>query len=261
MTIPTQFITLQNLRIAHAVAGEGLPLLLLHGWGANIGLVWQLAEKMVAKGYRVYALDLPSFGESQTPDSVWTVFDYANFVLAYLDMQGLERVYLFGHSFGGRLGLILGADYPQRIIKMALADSAGLRPKTPLSVQIRTQVYKTLRDTLYRIGLRSFGDKLRQQYNARYGSADFNAVSGVMRQTFINVIQQDLRAYAERATPSTLLFWGENDSDTPLWMGQTLEKIMPDAGLIVHKNATHYSYLEYLDETARVMDFFFRQTK
>lgn len=243
-----------------AIAGEGLPLLFLHGWGANVELVWQLAERMIPLGYRVYALDLPHFGKSEAPQTAWTVFDYAHFVLAYLEHHQLERVYLFGHSFGGRLGLVLGADHPQRLHKMALADSAGVRPRIAPAVRWRTNAYKALRDGLAKVGMHTLSERLRSAYNARYGSSDFNATSGTFRQTFINVINQDLLPYAERVSVPTLLFWGDQDQDTPLWMGQTLEKAIPDAGLVIHKGAGHYSYLEYLPQTARVMDYFFKQS-
>src|SRR5688572_28092751 len=83
---------------AEAVIGEGKPVLLLHGWGANLSLVWSMAENLARLGYRVYALDLPGFGQSDPPPAAWTVFDYARFVVAYLDYHRLERVYLFGPS-------------------------------------------------------------------------------------------------------------------------------------------------------------------
>lgn len=252
-------ITLNNIQIAEKIAGEGQPILLLHGWGANIGLVWPLAESLSKKGYRCYALDMPGFGKSDEPPQVWTVFDYANFVIDYLNHHNLEQVYLFGHSFGGRLGLILGAEHAERIKKMALSDAAGIRQETPFWPKLRLNMYKNVRDTMYKIGLRAFADHMREHYNRRYGSNDFQQVSGVMRETFVNVVNQDLLSYAARVKPSTLLFWGDKDEDTPLWMGQKLEETIPDAGLVIHEGAGHYAYLEKVAETARVMDYFFKQ--
>jgi pimeloyl-ACP methyl ester carboxylesterase len=167
-------------------------------------------------------------------------------------------VYLFGHSFGGRLALILGAEHGKRIKKMALSDAAGIRPKEAFWPSVRLKSYKAIRDAMVKIGLKNLAERLRGAYNKRYGSADYNAVSGVMRQTMVNVVNEDLLDYAARVQASTLLFWGSKDEDTPLWMGQRLEKTIPDAGLIVHEGAGHYAYLERLAETVRVMDYFFR---
>lgn len=257
--IPTSKISINNININQAISGEGQAVLLLHGWGANIALVWHLAESLIRHGYRCYALDMPGFGESDDPPQAWTIFDYANFIISYLDYHNLEQVFLFGHSFGGRLGLILGAEHSNRIIKMALSDSAGILEKAPLLPKLRLNTYKAIRDTMNNIGMKSVAENLRQQYNKRYGSSDFQAVSGVMHQTFVNVVNQDLLDYAARVKASTILFWGDKDQDTPLWMGQKLEQTIPDAGLVVHQGAGHYAYLDNLADTVRVMDYFFKQ--
>lgn len=244
---------IHGLNINEVIIGEGEPVLMLHGWGANSDLLTPLGERLAPLGFRIYMPDLPGFGGSDEPPQAWTIYDYVAFVLAYLDHHGLERVYLFGHSFGGRLGLILGADHSTRIIKMTLADAAGLRPKTPMLPQIRLKAYKGIRDGLNAVGLKSVSDSLRGWYNKRYGSTDFNAVSGVMRQTFVQVVNEDLRGYAARVQVPVLLIWGEADEDTPLWMGQELEKLIPDAGLVTYPGAGHYSYLENPVQTAKAM--------
>jgi len=232
---PTTALTeINGLRITEAVIGEGIPLLMLHGWGAHIDLLWPLASRLAPLGYRIYMLDLPGFGASDLPPVAWSVHDYADFVLAYLAHHHLDRVHLFGHSFGGRLSLILGAEHPEKL-------------------------YKTLRDGLNRTGLTRLSDGLRLRYNARYSSTDFQAVSGVMRETFVKVVNEDLSAFAARVKPSTLLLWGDQDQDTPLWQAKILEKTIPDAGLVVFSGAGHYSYLDKLPDTIRVMDYFLKQ--
>jgi pimeloyl-ACP methyl ester carboxylesterase len=234
-------------------AADAPAVVLLHGWGANADLVWPLAERLIPLGYRAYAPNLPGFGDSDEPPDAWTVYDYAQFTLAYLDGHGLDAVYLFGHSFGGRLGVILGADHAARIRAMTLADAAGLRPPTPAWQSARLKLYKGLRDGLNGVGLGGLSDKLRGWYNQRYGSADFNATSGVMRQTFVQVVNEDLRDHARRVAVPTLLIWGENDEDTPLTMGRDLEALIPDAGLVTYPGAGHYSYLEQPVRTAQAM--------
>lgn len=256
--VPFEMITVGTIPIAHVVAGEGVPLVLLHGWGASIDLVWPIGEKMQKLGYRVYALDMPGMGNSPPPPEAWTVFDYARLVTDYMTLMGIERAHIFGHSFGGRLSLILGADYPERVMKLVLADAAGIRSQPSGWVRTRTSIYKSLRGGLNRVGLTGLSDSLRQAYNRRYGSTDFNATSGVMRQTFVQVINQDLLDHARRVKASILLFWGSADEDTPLSQGQLLEQTIPDAGLIVYDGAGHYSYLEHLTECVRVMDYFFK---
>jgi pimeloyl-ACP methyl ester carboxylesterase len=240
------------------VAGEGKPVVMLHGWGAHIGLVWPLSERLVTLGYQVFVPDLPGFGQTAPPPAAWSVNDYVKFVLTYLDYHQLEQVFLFGHSFGGRLGLVLGAECPDRITRMALADSAGVRSKPSRRGQLRLSSYRLALNTLKSVGMVRQAERLRAWYTGRYGSADYKAAQGVMRETFVKVVNEDLLPYAARVSVPTLLFWGDRDDDTPLSQGKLLEQTIPDAGLVVWDGAGHYSYLDRLADTARVMDHFFR---
>jgi pimeloyl-ACP methyl ester carboxylesterase len=252
------FTTIQGIRTAEAMIGEGKPVVMLHGWGANLGLITPLAEKLAPMGYQCYVPDMPGFGQTSATDIGWSVQEYVKWVIEYMDAHTLDHVYLFGHSFGGRLGLVLGAEHGDRIIKMVLADAAGIRPKPSTSGQWRLKSYRLVLNSLKAVGMKPQAEQLRNWYSERYGSADYNAAKGTLRETFVKVVNEDLLPFAARVKPSTLLFWGDRDDDTPLWQGQLLEKTIPDAGLVVWEGAGHYSYLERLADTARVMDHFFK---
>ena len=253
-------LVIDGIAINEVILGEGDPILMLHGWGANVTLLQPLADRLIQFGYKIYMLDLPGFGTSADPSVSYTIFDYAKLCIRYLDHHNLDRVLLFGHSFGGRLGLILGSGYADRIEKMLLSDSAGIKTEPPIHQRIRLKIYQSIRDGLYKIGAKSIAKSLRETYNKRYGSTDYQQVSGVMRQTFINVINQDLLDYAKRVSVPTILIWGDKDEDTPLWQGKILERAIPDAALIVYEGAGHYAYLDFPDKTARIMDALFKSS-
>jgi pimeloyl-ACP methyl ester carboxylesterase len=259
--IETHVIEIDGIKtvsqITRASAGVDKAIVALHGWGADKSLMLPLAERLSPLGYDVYALDLPGFGESDAPPPSWFVYDYANWVTAYLDAMKLNHVYLIGHSFGGRLGLILGATVPERVDKMVLVDSAGVLPKRPFTAQARLNIYKALRDSLYKVGAKNSADGLRTWYGKRYGSSDYQS-AGALREIFVRVVNEDLVPYAAKISVPTLLIWGEHDEDTPLWQGQQLEKTIPDAGLVVLPGAGHYSYLERLGEFVTIVDHFFK---
>jgi pimeloyl-ACP methyl ester carboxylesterase len=252
---PVTLQTVSGLPTGTCVVGEGRPVLALHGWGGNIRSFWPVAERLNPKGYQLHLLDLPGFGQSAPPPESWGVADYARFVIAYLDAAGLDYPAVLGHSFGGRIALILAADYPQRVHKMVLADSAGLR--TPLSAQQATRnfIARGVRRTLTAVKLDGLRSKLQEQYNRRYASEDYLS-AGPLRDTFLRVIDEDLTPYAERVQTPTVLIWGDQDADTPLWQGRKLEQLIPDAGLIVFQGAGHFAYLERLADYVRIVDHF-----
>lgn len=254
----TSRIAIDGIDIRHAVIGEGAPLLMVHGWGASIETLVPLAARLSRQGYRCLMLDLPGFGESAEPAQAWHVRDYVECCLAFLDAYHVPCAHYFGHSLGGRIGLMLAADHPQRINKMTLSNSAGIKPEPGIGQQLRLGLVRRARSSLQKIGARSTAENLRKRYNQQYGSDDFVQASPIMRGTLVNIVEQDLLAYARRAAHPTVLIWGDADEETPLWMGRKLENALPDAALIVHPGAGHYAYLDFPERTASIMDALFR---
>lgn len=238
-----------------AVLGEGRPVLALHGWGGAIHSFWPVAEQLAPRGYQVHVIDLPGFGASELPPRPWGVTEYSRFVLCYLDAAGLERADLLGHSFGGRISLVLAAEHPERVRKLVLASSAGIPSAPSLRQRARSLGARAVRNALDQLGMESLRTGLQHRYNERYASDDYLS-AGPLRETFLQVIDQDLTPYAQRVQAPTILIWGDQDPDTPLWQGRRLEELIPDAGLIVFQGAGHFAYLERLPDYLRVVDHF-----
>jgi pimeloyl-ACP methyl ester carboxylesterase len=237
---------------------DAQPIILaLHGWGASADLIAPLATRLASKGFRVIAPDLPGFGESALPPSAWTVYDYADHVLHFMNALSLERVHLFGHSFGGRLSLILAAQHGERVISIVLANSAGVPPRRDPIVQARTSLYKGVRDGMKALGLKSLSERLQAWYVGRYASADYKS-AGVLRESFVKIVNEDLLPQAARIGAPTLLIWGAKDEDTPLWQGKKLRETIPNAGIVVYDDAGHYSYLDRLGDVVTTLDYFYK---
>jgi pimeloyl-ACP methyl ester carboxylesterase len=258
-SLQVQGLPLRYLRSAPRAEATPTPVLALHGWGASVALMEPVVERLGRLGHDVLAFDLPGFGATPPPPVPWGVNDYAQFVLAALDALGIAQTHLLGHSFGGRISLVLAGESPARVGKLVLADSAGVPPKRDPLAEARLNTFKTVRGGLEAVGAAGLSSRLRAWYGGRYGSADYQQTSGVMRETFVRVVNQDLRPYAARIQCPALLFWGDQDVDTPLWQGRALEQLIPDAGLVVLAGAGHYSYLDKIDEFIRVTDYFLRQ--
>ncbi len=250
-------VQVNDLSIHHLTAGAegGHPIIMLHGWGASSDLLMPLGERLGKLGYDVYMPDLPGFGQTPPPPSAWGVFDYSACMIEYADALGIAKACWFGHSFGGRLCQVIGADHPTRVDKIVLADSAGIRPAVGATSTV-TSVLKGFKRGLDSLGLGGLSERLASRYRAQVGSADYNAASGVMRESLKQVIDQDLQAWAARIPAPTLLLWGDQDQDTPLSDGVRLEQLIPDAGLVVFSGAGHYSYLERAADAAVIINKF-----
>lgn len=255
MTVTLQ--TVDQIPLGTLIQGEGEPVVLLHGWGANLETMRHAATRLAQQGYQTHALDLPGFGTSAPPPETWDVPRYGELVRAYLDTHQLNRVRLIGHSFGGRISIYLGATYPARIHQIVLVDSAGVK----LPPALKWRLYYLSRRIIFNVlkipGLRGFEPGVRQRFRQKFGSSDY-LQAGVLTETFKQVVNQDLVPFAKKIQAPTLLIWGDQDMDTPLAEAKVLEKAIPDAGLVVLEGAGHYSYLDRPADFLRIVTTFFR---
>ena len=238
--IGAQQVRYVRRRAAEAAPGD-LPIVVLHGWGAHIESVAPILVALEGASDLI-ALDLPGFGESDPPDQAWDVDSYARFMIQFLDELGVERAHLVGHSHGGRVSIALASDEPERVGRLLLVDSAGLRPKRGWRYRRRVAVAKLGR-LAAAVGGQP-GRRLQERIRARVASRDYLEASEAMRGTFRAVIAANLTDRLPRVRASTLLVWGDQDDDTPLWMGKRMEELIPDAGLVVLEGAGHYSYAD-----------------
>ncbi len=253
MTITRQ--TLDGLTIATKVMGEGRPILLLHGWQGQIESMRPVAERLAPLGYNVHVLDLPGFGYSSLPAETWGVADYARFVTHYLDQCNLKPVSVIGHSFGGRISIVLGAEYPEYVNKIVLTASAGVLTPPSTGQRVRQAIFGAASAAFKLPGLNAFEDRFRRWARDRFGSEDLRK-AGPLEPIFRKVVREDLVPYAARIKAPTLLIWGDQDRDTPLWQAKVLEQTIPDAGLVVFPGAGHFAYQERLVDFVRIVDTF-----
>jgi pimeloyl-ACP methyl ester carboxylesterase len=221
-------------------------VLMLHGWGCEIKHFAPIAEALQSD-YRVTVIDFPAHGQSSHPPEPWGVADFAACVKALILQLQIAPCDIIAHSFGGRVALYLAANDPQLINRMVLTGCAGIKaPQTPRQKKraVRYRRMKKLYQSLGKVGLfRKTSERLLSDLRKKYGSPDYNALSDEMKKTFVKVVSEDLTPLLPQVKASTLLVWGENDTETPLWMGKQMEKTIPDAGLVVFEQDDHFAYL------------------
>lgn len=210
-------------------SGVGIAVLFLHGWGGDCSS-FRGASNYFEMRHRVITVDLFGHGNSDYPPDGFKLFDAADAIAALLRHLSVSGAAVIGHSFGGRIAMYLAARHPGLVSKLILVDSAGLRPRFNLKKYIRVKKYK-----LYK----------RLGFNTKnMGSDDYKKLEPAMRNFFIHTVNDDVSGILSSIVCETLLIWGERDTDTPLYMAKMLHKKIRGSGLIIFKNAGHFSYVD-----------------
>lgn len=236
-------IIVKGIRISYDVTGpeDAPPLLLMHGWGCNHSTVRSVAA-IAEQHHRVYNVDLPGHGNSEEPPEPWNTSMMAEAVEELCKKLSIKQPVLIGHSFGGRLSLMMASrnDIP----KMVLIDAAGIKAKRGFKKNVKIYTFKTIKNILLTFLGKEKGNKLVDRIRPIFGSADYKNSSSMMRNVMSRCTSEDLKYLMPDIKASTLLIWGTDDTATPLSDAETMEKLIPDAGLVKFDGCGHYSFLD-----------------
>jgi pimeloyl-ACP methyl ester carboxylesterase len=212
------------------VHGSGRPwLLCLPGWGRSHD-----DFEAVAKGLDVIALDLPGFGASPSPTEPCGAAGYAQIVAQVLQEMSSPLVVL-GHSFGGRVAVHLACSRPEQVGGLVLT-AVPLLPR-PGARRRRPAAAYRLGRALHRRGL--LGERRMEALRRRYGSADYRAASGVMRQVHVRVVNESYEEELRSISCPVELVWGDDDTETPLAVAEAARGLLTTVNLTVVPGAGH----------------------
>jgi pimeloyl-ACP methyl ester carboxylesterase len=214
------------------IGNKAEKLLILPGWMRSVD-EWMPDAKLLSEKYDVILLDLPGFGKTQRPEITYSIYDYATFVEHFLDKLEIKQIILLGHSFGGRVGIIL-AGKTESVKKLILVDAAGIEKRS---------IVEKLKITIYKVFKIFFPNRSIQKLREKLGSPDYRS-AGAMRDIFIKVINEDLTYLLPEIGSPTLLIWGNKDNEVPEWKIKLMKKLIPRSHLRVVWNAYHSPHLE-----------------
>jgi pimeloyl-ACP methyl ester carboxylesterase len=188
-----------------------VDLIVLHGWGSNKNLMKQTFSPYMQTFRHIY-IDLPGFGNS-TCSAALTTADVARIVELLMIHMNASKDIILGHSFGGKVALLLE---PKVLVLVA---SAGIYTPKSLKVQAKIALFKTLKP---------FGfSKLRSLFVAD----DAKQLSEYMYQTFKNVVNEDFSDEFAKFDEKALLFFGKDDTATPLDSAKKIDALINDSKL------------------------------
>lgn len=237
-------IEIDGLKMHYSESGpENAPaVLLMHGWGCNHSTVASI-ENFLNRKLHVFNVDLAGHGQSDEPSGVWGIEDYTVQMEKFIKSLDIESPILIGHSFGGRISILMASRHPE-IRKVILVDSAGIKPKRKPKYYLKVYSFKMMKKLLPLILGKKRGEAKIAEMRNKAGSADYNNSSPVMKAVMSKCVNEDLKSVMPAIKASTLLIWGDNDTATPLSDAKTMEKLIPDAGLVSFPGCGHYSFLD-----------------
>jgi pimeloyl-ACP methyl ester carboxylesterase len=214
-------VVVEGTPIRYVEAGQGPPVILLHGLGASFYAWRGVLETIARAGYRAIAFDNRGFGFSGRP---WTGYgndDYVRLLASLLDSLGVPQAALVGHSMGGQIAAEFALAYPHRVTGLALLAPAGFGIRFPWLLRVarwpvvgglaaglrgRWITGVILRSTFADPTLVSEADV--DQYYAPVADPDYGrALRGVLRSFRFD----GLVGRADSLDAPTLLIWGARD--------------------------------------------------
>src|SRR5580658_2223591 len=255
--VHSEFVTVNGYKMHYLVGGTGRPLVLVHGLGSR-ALDWaNLIPRLIAGGHRVYAVDLLGYGRSAQPKNAgYSIADQAVMVEGFLDSQHLQQVDLAGWSMGGWIAMRVALQHPERIRRLVLLDSAGLRfklgfdpalfqPESPTDLAALQELlvpHPRPLPSFLAMALLRRGDDI--------GWVVRRSVQSMM--TGDDLVDGKLGAL----TMPVLIGWGEEDRLIPLSVGYRLHSEILQSELDVYANCGHLAPGQCVAQVApSVLDF------
>jgi pimeloyl-ACP methyl ester carboxylesterase len=251
-------IEVDGTRIHYLEGGEGSDVVLVHGLGGSAELDWaNLLPQLVRGGHHVHALDLPGFGESTRPDArTYSIKEQARAVEAFLVARNLDQVAMAGDSMGGWIASTVALLPSHRVRLLVLFDSPGLSFHPDFDVRLFTprtlEQVDALLALLYPVApaIPDFVKEDLIRESRRDGWVIRRAVASML--TGADVLD---RRISTLRIPM-LIVWGKQDALTPLSLGESMHRAVPQSVLEVFDGCGHISVVTCTDRIGpRMVEF------
>ena len=208
--------------------GSHATVVFLHGWGMS-GKSFDKIARCIDKNYVL--IDLFGFGDSSMPRDYFDTYEYAYQIFLLLKKININDLILVGHSFGGRIAILLSSQFGINVRSLVLTSSAGLR-RFSLVTNFKIFAYK-----IYKL---LHKQKVNKGDRGRFGSRDYLSANNIMRGVLVRVVRQDLTLFARRIKCKTFLVWDRRDKETPLWICKKLQRLIALSCVCIYNSGGHF---------------------
>jgi len=258
------FTQVDGMDIHVLAKGRGVPIILIHGFTSNI-YTWRFNTDELAKGFSVYALDLPGFGYSEKPDKGdfdYSIDGYADFIVSFMDAMGIRKAVLVGNSMGGGVALKTYLKHPKRVDKIVLVDSMGYPSEGGHFLVFQLMRYPVIGEVLMSLNYRPVVES-SMKGGVYY---DNSFVTDDVVDSFFNVYKTEnagktplwvMRSFSEKfpfeegdmekVKVPTLIIWGAEDNLISAGAADLFARDIADSKAIVLPEAGHLPHEEKAD--------------
>lgn len=253
MSVETHDSTINDRGVRYYEAGiqHGRSILLLHGGMGDAMLNWFDIIPNLADDYHVLAPDLPGFGGTESLPTGSALSDMIDWLLAFLESQGIEQVVVIGSSFGALIARLMAAQYPQ-IVAAIILINGGFVPDVPAWAKIAMRlpvIGGAFSNMLARMATSPEGlddmihheDKITPDFVANV-QANTSGFASFMQMTATKPIPEK-----DKPMVSALILWGAEDKSTSLSTGNKLKAVLAGADFVQIDGCGHLPHLEEPD--------------
>ena len=263
--LETHEIELHGHRMIYRTAGDGPPILLVHGL-LDSSRTWRKLAPVLALGHKVIAPDLLGHGESDGPNGVdYSLGGHAGMLRDLLDGLGHQRVTVVGHSLGGGVAMTFAYHYPERLERLALISSGGLG--RGVSPALRAATLPGAGAVMRTIGARpvlaagrtvaAMFAALRLRHAARVAVEVVRTLERLgdsgRRGAFLNTVRAVIDGHGQKvsaldrldlmADVPLLVVWGTHDRVIPVQHAEMVRDAVPHANVILLDGIGHTPHL------------------
>lgn len=249
---------------------SGNAVFLLHGWGGSKESWKPLLDELGLDEVRCFvSVDFPGFGQSEEPSAGWDVGDYAHwfehFVAAIYKSEQLSGDYdVIVHSFGGRVLLKLYAEdflhnLEARPDKLVLIAAAGVKHGKSLRVRVATLAARVGKTIMKLPLLRRLAPLAQKILYKALRTHDYEKSSGVMRESFLKVIDEDLKESIEGIHRPTMIVWGNEDSYVPVKDAYMMHEKIAGSELHIIEGGRHGIHKTHAKQVAEWVKVFLKK--
>lgn len=256
-------------RVVYSEAGEGEPVVLLHGFGASADS-WNRFAGRVTKRYRVIAPDLPGWGESTRIDTASYAYPrQVERLHQFLNVLGLRQVHLVGHSMGGFIASAYAGRYPEEVITLGLIAPHGVAEPQPSELALSVAAGD---NWLIATSIQEF-DQLLNKVFARRPYLP-KSVFRLLANHAIRSSAKSSRIFAElqsndptleerlpRIKAPALIIWGQQDRVLHVSCANVFRQCIKNSELLVIAGSGHMPLVENARECASAWLAFMERTR